>query len=44
MILSATELGTFGLLSAAPSFPQVTMGCDSMLSAFANMKGLIFAD
>jgi hypothetical protein len=44
MIPSATELGAFGLLYAAPSSLQVTMGCDHMLSAFANMKGLTFAD
>jgi hypothetical protein len=44
MILSATELGAFGLLYATPSFPQVTMGCDPKLSAFADMKGLTFVD
>jgi hypothetical protein len=45
MIPSATELGAFGLLYAAPSSPQVTMGCDHVLipnalSAFANGKEL----
>jgi hypothetical protein len=44
MIPSATELGTWGLLYATPSSPQVTMGYDHMLSALANMKGLTFAD
>ena len=43
MIPSATELGAFGLLYAAPSSRQVTMGCDHVLipnalSAFANGK------
>jgi hypothetical protein len=44
MIPSATELDAFGLIYAAPSSLPVTMGCDHMLSAFANMKGLILAD
>jgi hypothetical protein len=44
MIPSAIELGAFGLLYAAPASPQVTMGCDHVLSTFVNMKGLIFAD
>jgi hypothetical protein len=33
MIFSATELGALGLFYAALSSPQVTMGCDHMLSA-----------
>jgi hypothetical protein len=45
MIPSATELGAFSLLYAAPSFPQVTMGCDPgpifMLSAFRGSEELI---
>jgi len=43
MIPSATELGDSGLLYAALSSPQVTTGCDHMLSAFANRKGLLLA-
>jgi hypothetical protein len=45
MIPSVAELDAFGLLYAAPSSPQVTMGCDHVLipnalSAFTNGKEL----
>jgi hypothetical protein len=45
MISSVTELGTFGHLYASPSSPQVTMGCNHVLtsntlSTFMNGKEL----